>query len=60
MAACAVEVCVIVLVVIPVCDVMLSSAVYVDAPVVVDGNMITSRFPKDLPDFCKAVLAQLA
>ena len=36
------------------------SAEYVDEPVVVDGNMITSRLPKDLPDFCKAVLAQLA
>ena len=36
------------------------SAEYVDAPVVVDGNMITSRLPKDLPDFCKAVLDQLA
>jgi protease I len=31
-----------------------------DAPVVVDGNLITSRTPADLPHFCKALLAALA
>lgn len=36
------------------------SAIYEDAPVVVDGNLITSRMPKDLPDFCKAILDQLS
>ena len=35
------------------------SAIYSDTSVVVDGNMITSRLPKDLPDFCKAIIAQL-
>ena len=30
-----------------------------DAPVVVDGNLITSRTPADLPHFCKALLAAL-
>jgi protease I len=30
-----------------------------DAPVVVDGNLITSRTPKDLPEFCKAILGAL-
>lgn len=27
---------------------------YTDAPLVRDGNIITSRLPKDLPDFCAA------
>jgi len=31
-----------------------------DAPVVVDGNLITSRSPADLPHFCKALIAALA
>ena len=35
------------------------SALYEDSPVVVDGNMITSRIPQDLPEFCKAIIAQL-
>lgn len=30
-----------------------------DAPVVVDGHLITSRTPKDLPAFTKALLAAL-
>ena len=34
-------------------------AIYEDASVVVDSNLITSRTPADLPDFCKALLAQL-
>jgi protease I len=32
---------------------------FVDAPVVVDGNLISSREPEDLPDFCKAIIANL-
>lgn len=31
-----------------------------DAPVVVDGNLISSRTPSDLPDFCKAILKVLS
>ncbi|WP_440998094.1 DJ-1/PfpI family protein [Arhodomonas sp. SL1] len=27
---------------------------YVDEPVVIDGNLITSRYPPDLGDFCHA------
>jgi putative intracellular protease/amidase len=27
---------------------------------VVDGNLITSRKPEDLPDFCRALLEALA
>lgn len=30
-----------------------------DSPVVVDGNLISSRTPKDLPQFCKALIAAL-
>ncbi len=33
---------------------------YVDAPVVVDGNLITSRYPQDSPAFSRAFLEQLA
>jgi protease I len=40
-------------------DVINAGAQYVDAEVVVDGNLITSRFPDDLPAFCKAILAAL-
>jgi protease I len=31
-----------------------------DSPVVVDGNLITSRTPADLPHFCRALIASLA
>lgn len=40
-------------------DVENAGANYTDVPVVVDKNMVTSRLPKDLPDFCKAIIAQL-
>ncbi|CAL1545480.1 unnamed protein product [Lymnaea stagnalis] len=40
-------------------DVENAGGVYEDSPVVVDGNLISSRIPKDLPDFCKAILAKL-
>jgi protease I len=30
-----------------------------DSPVVVDGNLISSRSPADLPQFCKALIAAL-
>ena len=33
---------------------------WVDEEVVVDGNLITSRKPDDLPAFCKALLDQLS
>ena len=32
----------------------------VDEEVVVDGNLISSRSPKDLPAFCKAIIDQFA
>ncbi|XP_065893636.1 putative cysteine protease YraA [Dysidea avara] len=40
-------------------DLTNAGAIYEDKEVVVDGNMITSRTPQDLPQFCKAILAQL-
>ena len=41
-------------------DLTNAGAVYVDEAVVVDGNLITSRTPLDLPDFMKAILKALA
>lgn len=41
-------------------DVVNAGAEYVDAEVVVDGNLITSRTPDDLPAFCRAILGKLA
>ncbi len=41
-------------------DVINAGAQYVDEPVVVDGHLITSRQPSDLPDFCKAILNALS
>ncbi len=40
-------------------DVINAGAVYEDKSVVVDGNMISSRFPADLPDFLKAIISKL-
>jgi protease I len=36
-----------------------AGAVYEDASVVVDGNLVTSRWPPDLPDFMREVMAML-
>ncbi len=41
-------------------DIENAGATYVDEEVVVDGNLITSRTPKDLPAFMKAILKALA
>ncbi len=40
-------------------DIINAGAEYVDAECVVDGNLITSRMPDDLPAFCTAVLKAL-
>ena len=40
-------------------DVKLAGALYVDAPVVVDGHLITSREPRDLPRFHEAIAEAL-
>jgi protease I len=41
-------------------DLRHAGALYQDAEVVVDGNLITSRQPGDLPAFCRAIIAALA
>ena len=41
-------------------DVKNAGANYVDEPIVTDGNLITSRVPKDLPQFNEAVAESLA
>ncbi len=40
-------------------DVTNAGAIYMDRPVVKDGNLITSRCPDDLPEFCRAVIEAL-
>ena len=41
-------------------DVVNAGATWLDEPVVVDGNLISSRTPADLPAFCRAIIAALA
>lgn len=40
-------------------DVINAGALYENSPVVVDGNLITSRRPDDLPDFMRAFIKQV-
>lgn len=40
-------------------DVTNAGATWVDEPAVVDGNLVSSRVPKDLPAFAKAMLQVL-
>ena len=40
-------------------DLKNAGATYVDQDVVVDGNIVTSRVPDDLPAFMRAVLAAM-
>lgn len=40
-------------------DVINAGAEYLDEEVVVDGNLVTSRTPDDLPAFCRAILQKL-
>jgi protease I len=39
-------------------DLTRAGATFVDEPPVVDGNIITARYPGDLPQFLAAVSAQ--
>ncbi len=41
-------------------DLINAGAEYLDEAVVRDGNLITSRAPNDLPDFCVAIIQALA
>jgi len=40
-------------------DLINAGAIYLDQEVVRDGNLITSRFPDDLPAFCRTIIAAL-
>jgi protease I len=40
-------------------DLKNAGGIYEDSPVVVDGKLVTSRFPADLPQFCKAIMRLL-
>jgi protease I len=40
-------------------DVINAGAEYLDREVVRDGNLITSRFPDDLPAFCRTIITAL-
>lgn len=41
-------------------DLVNAGANFLDEPVVVDGNIITSRVPDDLPEFCLGIIEKLA
>lgn len=41
-------------------DLINAGAMYLDSSVVIDGNLVTSREPKDLPDFGKTLIQMLA
>jgi len=41
-------------------DLVNAGAEWVDEEVVVDGNLISSRSPDDLPSFCRAIIEQAA
>ena len=40
-------------------DLINAGAIWEDAPVVIDRNMVSSRRPDDLPDFCRGILEVL-
>ncbi|MBI4796196.1 MAG: DJ-1/PfpI family protein, partial [Deltaproteobacteria bacterium] len=40
-------------------DLVHAGANFVDREVAVDGNLITSRQPEDLPAFCRAIINAL-
>ena len=41
-------------------DLINAGALWVDEPVVIDGNLVTSRRPDDLPAFCDAMIKTIA
>lgn len=41
-------------------DIVNAGGLWEDSPVVVSNRIITSRCPDDLPDFCKAIIAQVS
>ncbi|CUT02020.1 type 1 glutamine amidotransferase domain-containing protein [Candidatus Kryptonium thompsonii] len=41
-------------------DLVNAGAEYIDSEVVIDGNLISSRTPDDLPAFCRAIISALS
>ena len=41
-------------------DLINAGAIWSDEPVVIDRNMVSSRRPDDLPEFCRAIIKLLA
>ena len=41
-------------------DIVNAGAIYIDKEVVVDGNLVTSRHPNDLPAFCREIIVSLS
>jgi len=41
-------------------DLVNAGAIWLDAEVIVDQNLVTSRTPADLPAFCRAIIEKLA
>jgi protease I len=41
-------------------DIVNAGATYIDAEVVRDGNLVTSRVPSDLPAFCRTIIEALS
>lgn len=41
-------------------DIENAGAIWIDEPVVIDRNMVSSRRPDDLPDFCRAIIQVLS
>lgn len=41
-------------------DMIHAGAKWVDEPVVVDGNLVTSRMPSDLPYFCREIITLMS
>ena len=40
-------------------DIKNAGAIWIDEPTVVDGSLVTAQVPKDLPAFCREMLAVL-
>lgn len=40
-------------------DLKNAGATFINSPVVIDGNIVTSRFPADLPKFCRETIKLL-
>lgn len=41
-------------------DLINAGAIFIDEPAIKDENIITSRVPDDLPEFCRLIIESLA